>query len=105
GARGAEQQRELSGTGGVSAGDALQSQAARAEAAGGDQPSARYDEPRRARQPGGPRGSVDQVKGIHHARDGESQMLKFPIFMDAQSTTPVDPRVAEPIIPYFTHNF
>src|SRR6267143_857622 len=38
-------------------------------------------------------------------RDGESQMLKFPIFMDAQSTTPADPRVVEAMIPYFTEKF
>jgi cysteine desulfurase len=31
--------------------------------------------------------------------------LKFPLFMDAQSTTPVDPRVVEAMIPYFTEKF
>src|SRR6266566_3593707 len=32
-------------------------------------------------------------------------MLKFPIFMDAQSTTPADPQVVEAMIPYFTEKF
>ncbi|PYM07359.1 MAG: IscS subfamily cysteine desulfurase [Candidatus Rokuibacteriota bacterium] len=31
--------------------------------------------------------------------------LKFPIFMDAQSTTPVDPRVLDVMLPYFTERF
>ncbi|MBI3637430.1 MAG: IscS subfamily cysteine desulfurase [Candidatus Rokubacteria bacterium] len=31
--------------------------------------------------------------------------MKFPIFMDAQSTTPADPRVVEAMIPYFTEKF
>ena len=31
--------------------------------------------------------------------------LKFPIFMDAQSTTPADPRVVEAMLPYFCETF
>src|SRR5918996_367722 len=31
--------------------------------------------------------------------------LTFPIFMDAQSTTPCDPRVVEAMLPYFTDKF
>src|SRR5436189_6225788 len=31
--------------------------------------------------------------------------LKFPIFMDAQSTTPCDPRVVEAMLPYFMEKF
>jgi cysteine desulfurase len=31
--------------------------------------------------------------------------VKFPVFMDAQSTTPCDPRVVEAMLPYFTEKF
>jgi len=31
--------------------------------------------------------------------------LKFPIFMDSQSTTPCDPRVVEAMLPYFSEKF
>ena len=31
--------------------------------------------------------------------------IKLPIFMDNHSTTPVDPRVLEAMLPYFTEHF
>lgn len=34
-----------------------------------------------------------------------AQAFKLPIFMDYQSTTPVDPRVMDAMIPYFTQKF
>src|SRR5436309_14233260 len=37
--------------------------------------------------------------------ESEGMGLKFPIFMDAQSTTPCDPRVVEAMLPYFTEKF
>src|SRR6058998_607828 len=52
-----------------------------------------------------PRSCRSSEAGHAPARDGESQMLKFPIFMDSQSTTPADPRVVEAMIPYFTEKF
>lgn len=34
-----------------------------------------------------------------------TQPLKFPIYLDYQSTTPCDPRVVEAMLPYFTQHF
>src|SRR6266496_4439010 len=38
-------------------------------------------------------------------REGAAMALKFPIFMDAQSTTPCDPRVVDAIVPSSTEKF
>lgn len=39
------------------------------------------------------------------ANTRQATAVKFPIFMDYQSTTPVDPRVLSTMIPYFTEKF
>ena len=31
--------------------------------------------------------------------------MRLPIYMDYQATTPVDPRVVESMLPFFTENF
>lgn len=38
-------------------------------------------------------------------KKSDEAAVKFPIFMDYQSTTPVDPRVLEKMLPYFTEKF
>ena len=32
-------------------------------------------------------------------------MIKLPIYMDYHATTPVDPRVVQAMLPYFTEHF
>src|SRR5688500_2372125 len=37
--------------------------------------------------------------------DNLRKMLKFPIYLDHNATTPCDPRVVEAVLPYFTEAF
>jgi len=39
------------------------------------------------------------------AREKETMAIKIPIYMDYHATTPVDPRVVETMVPYFTEHF
>jgi cysteine desulfurase len=39
------------------------------------------------------------------SKNAQSSGVNFPIFLDYQSTSPVDPRVMEAMIPYFTQKF
>jgi cysteine desulfurase len=49
--------------------------------------------------------SGETIRDTERDEENERMALKFPIFMDAQSTTPADPRVVETMLPYFTEKF
>src|SRR2546428_3599191 len=80
----------------------MQSAPAGPEAPGGDHPDAGHDEPGGADERRRPEALVDP--GLR-GEETEAMAVKFPIFMDAQSTTPCDPRVVEAMLPYFTERF
>src|SRR5207245_11630439 len=74
----------------------MQSAPAGPEAPGGDHPDAGHDEPGGADERRRPEALVDP--GLR-GEETEAMAVKCPIFMDAQSTTPCDPRPVDAVLP------
>src|SRR5256885_14658735 len=60
---------------------------------------------RSRRRPFSIRRGLEFCSGGRVLLDRPEKTMKLPIFMDYHSTTPVDPRVLEAMMPYFTHDF
>src|SRR5262249_55981135 len=61
---------------------------------------------RRARRVADRRARLGRADALGHARGRPAYtFMKLPIYMDYHATTPVDPRVVEAMIPYFSEHF
>src|SRR5439155_16813298 len=53
----------------------------------------------------GARRRTRSAKALAERQEKENMAIKLPIYMDYHATTPVDPRVVDAMVPFFTQHF